>query len=210
MTRTGTMDAVTVTTANNRLIDRKIKSLENELERQLQAVNDTFARNKELRGRIDGLRRERAVQDALYTEMARELRRNTVLIKRGGEVRALPRRIARAGAGRRSLQRGSLAGSGPPRVPRQLRPLRAGRPRGALAQGGGVVRAADAEAAGGGLAAITPCDAGGLALTRAFAATAGAIRWQAGAGHHAAGGARRGRERVGRGRERGRRLLARP
>lgn len=106
MTRTGTMDAVTVTTANNRLIDRKIKSLENELERQLQAVNDTFARNKDLRSRIDGLRRERAVQDALYTEMARELRRNTVLIKRGGEVRRALGCAAFAAFRRRACRRG--------------------------------------------------------------------------------------------------------
>lgn len=98
--RAGAMDAVSVTVENNSLIRKKIRSLEDELERQLHSVNEVFAANRALRRQIDSMRRERAVQDAMYTEIAREMLRNQNTVDKTTKVRAASPSVAAADAAR--------------------------------------------------------------------------------------------------------------
>ncbi len=54
---------------------RKIKSLENKLDKQLQKFNQAVAQNKNLREQIDALRRERVVFDNIYKKLETELKK---------------------------------------------------------------------------------------------------------------------------------------
>jgi chromosome segregation ATPase len=54
-------------------VARKIKSLENKLDKQLQKYNQAVAQNKHLREQIDALRRERVVFDNIYKKLEGEL-----------------------------------------------------------------------------------------------------------------------------------------
>lgn len=57
----------------NEGIARKIKSLENKLDKSLQKYNEAIAHNKQLREQIDKLRRERVVYDSIYKKLEEEL-----------------------------------------------------------------------------------------------------------------------------------------
>lgn len=54
-------------------IARKIKGLENKLDKSLQKYNEAVAHNKQLREQIDKLRRERVVYDNIYKKLEEEL-----------------------------------------------------------------------------------------------------------------------------------------
>ena len=58
---------------SNEDVARKIKSLENKLDKQLQKYNQAVAQNKHLREQIDALRRERVVFDNIYKKLEGEL-----------------------------------------------------------------------------------------------------------------------------------------
>ncbi len=57
----------------NESIGKKIKGLENKLDKALQKYNEAIAHNKQLREQIDALRRERVVYDNIYTKLETEL-----------------------------------------------------------------------------------------------------------------------------------------
>lgn len=57
----------------NEGIARKIKSLENKLDKSLQKYNEAIAHNKQLREQIDKLRKERVVYDNIYKKLEEEL-----------------------------------------------------------------------------------------------------------------------------------------
>lgn len=57
----------------NEGIARKIKSLENKLDKSLQKYNEAIAHNKQLREQIDKLRKERVVYDSIYKKLEEEL-----------------------------------------------------------------------------------------------------------------------------------------
>jgi len=58
---------------SNEMINKKIKSLENKLDKSLQKYNEAVANNKQLREQIDQLRRERKVYDNIYSKLESEL-----------------------------------------------------------------------------------------------------------------------------------------
>ena len=60
---------------SNEDVARKIKSLENRLDKQLQKFNQAVAQNKNLREQIDALRRERVVFDNIYKKLETELKK---------------------------------------------------------------------------------------------------------------------------------------
>lgn len=53
-------------------IQKQIRVLENRLDKSLQKFNEAVAQNKELRDKIDSLRRERLVFDNIYSKLERE------------------------------------------------------------------------------------------------------------------------------------------
>mmetsp|Transcript_1597 Transcript_1597/g.1102 ORF Transcript_1597/g.1102 Transcript_1597/m.1102 type:complete len:82 (+) Transcript_1597:199-444(+) len=57
----------------NEQVAKKIKSLENRLDKALQKYNEAVAHNKQLREQIDTLRRERVVYDNIYKKLETEL-----------------------------------------------------------------------------------------------------------------------------------------
>lgn len=57
----------------NEGVARKIKGLENKLDKSLQKYNESIAHNKQLREQIDKLRRERVVYDNIYKKLEEEL-----------------------------------------------------------------------------------------------------------------------------------------
>ncbi|OMJ81002.1 hypothetical protein SteCoe_18615 [Stentor coeruleus] len=66
----------------NEGIARKIKSLENKLDKSLQKYNEAIAHNKQLREQIDKLRRERVVYDSIYKKLEEELQSKKEEMKR--------------------------------------------------------------------------------------------------------------------------------
>lgn len=66
----------------NEGIARKIKSLENKLDKSLQKYNEAIAHNKQLREQIDKLRRERVVYDNIYKKLEEELQSKKEEMKR--------------------------------------------------------------------------------------------------------------------------------
>lgn len=58
---------------NNDNIYKQIRVLENRLDKSLVKFNKALSVNRELRGNIDGLRRERLVFDGIYRKFEREL-----------------------------------------------------------------------------------------------------------------------------------------
>jgi len=48
---------------NNKLVLKQIKVLENSLDKNLTKFNETIAKNRELRSKVDQFRRERVVFD---------------------------------------------------------------------------------------------------------------------------------------------------
>lgn len=52
---------------------KEVKSLENKLDKQLQKYNQAVAHNRELKEKIDALRRERIVFDKIYSKLEKEL-----------------------------------------------------------------------------------------------------------------------------------------
>ena len=62
------------TKESNEDVARRIKSLENKLDKQLQKYNQAVAQNKHLRENIDALRRERVVFDQIYEKLEKELK----------------------------------------------------------------------------------------------------------------------------------------
>ena len=58
---------------SNEELSRKIKSLENKLDKQLQKYNQAIGHNKQLREQIDSVRRERVVFDSIYKKLESEL-----------------------------------------------------------------------------------------------------------------------------------------
>mmetsp|Transcript_35971 Transcript_35971/g.113038 ORF Transcript_35971/g.113038 Transcript_35971/m.113038 type:complete len:515 (-) Transcript_35971:102-1646(-) len=58
---------------NNERIEKEIRKLENRLDKALVKFNESLARNKQLRQKIDDMRRERVVFDGIYEKLEREL-----------------------------------------------------------------------------------------------------------------------------------------
>ena len=58
---------------SNEELHRKIKTLENKLDKQLQKYNQAIGQNKQLRAQIDSVRRERVVFDNIYKKLEGEL-----------------------------------------------------------------------------------------------------------------------------------------
>ena len=58
---------------NYEQVSKDVKSLENKLDKQLQKYNQAVAHNRQLRDKIDALRRERVVFDKIYKKLEKEL-----------------------------------------------------------------------------------------------------------------------------------------
>lgn len=67
------MGGVNASLANNQIIQKQIRVLENRLDKCLLKFNETLAQNKVLRSKIDEYRRERVVFDGIYKKLEREL-----------------------------------------------------------------------------------------------------------------------------------------
>lgn len=67
------LGGVNASQANNAMIQKQIKVLENRLDKCLLKFNETLAQNKVLRKKIDEFRRERVVFDGIYKKLEREL-----------------------------------------------------------------------------------------------------------------------------------------
>lgn len=67
------MGGVNASKDNHTMISRQIKLYENRLDKALVKFNESLAKNKALRDRIDDLRRERVVFDVIYKKLEREL-----------------------------------------------------------------------------------------------------------------------------------------
>lgn len=67
------MGGVNAAYANNQMIQKQIRVLENRLDKCLLKFNETLAQNKVLRTKIDEYRRERVVFDGIYKKLEREL-----------------------------------------------------------------------------------------------------------------------------------------
>mmetsp|Transcript_73304 Transcript_73304/g.177306 ORF Transcript_73304/g.177306 Transcript_73304/m.177306 type:complete len:548 (+) Transcript_73304:193-1836(+) len=76
--RTGGLNA---TRDNSKMIAKQIQILENRLDKALVRYNGVLGRNKELRSRIDELRRERVVFDGIYKKLEREIHERTRQLK---------------------------------------------------------------------------------------------------------------------------------
>jgi hypothetical protein len=58
---------------NNRMIAKQIRMLENRLDKALVRLNESLAHNKQLREKIDSMRRERVLFDGIYKKLEKEL-----------------------------------------------------------------------------------------------------------------------------------------
>ena len=67
------MGGVNAAYANNQMIQKQIRVLENRLDKCLLKFNETLAQSKVLRTKIDEYRRERVVFDGIYKKLEREL-----------------------------------------------------------------------------------------------------------------------------------------
>ncbi|KAJ8605902.1 hypothetical protein CTAYLR_004194 [Chrysophaeum taylorii] len=67
------MGGVNASKENHAMLTRQIKILENRLAKALQKFNEQNAANKQIRDRIDELRRERVVYDGIYKKLEKEL-----------------------------------------------------------------------------------------------------------------------------------------
>eukprot|EP00752_Nemacystus_decipiens_P012433 g11015.t1 len=67
------MGGLNASQENNEMIAKQIRTLENRLDKALVKFNESLAMNKNLRERIDTLRRERVVFDSIYKKLEREL-----------------------------------------------------------------------------------------------------------------------------------------
>ncbi|CAM9513729.1 unnamed protein product [Choristocarpus tenellus] len=67
------MGGLNASQENNEMIAKQIRTLENRLDKALVKFNESLAFNKNLRERIDTLRRERVVFDSIYKKLEREL-----------------------------------------------------------------------------------------------------------------------------------------
>mmetsp|Transcript_25602 Transcript_25602/g.36081 ORF Transcript_25602/g.36081 Transcript_25602/m.36081 type:complete len:510 (+) Transcript_25602:33-1562(+) len=67
------MGGVNASQENSMHVQKKIKILENRLDKALVKFNEALAHNKQLRETIDNLRRERVVFDGIYKKLEREL-----------------------------------------------------------------------------------------------------------------------------------------
>eukprot|EP00904_Undaria_pinnatifida_P008244 jgi/Undpi1/454/HiC_scaffold_1.g00450.m1 len=67
------MGGLNASQENNEMIAKQIRTLENRLDKALVKFNESLALNKNLRERIDTLRRERVVFDSIYKKLEREL-----------------------------------------------------------------------------------------------------------------------------------------
>ncbi|CAN0265132.1 unnamed protein product, partial [Discosporangium mesarthrocarpum] len=67
------MGGLNASQENNEMIAKQIRTLENRLDKALVKFNESLAYNKNLRERIDTLRRERVVFDSIYKKLEREL-----------------------------------------------------------------------------------------------------------------------------------------
>uniref|UniRef100_A0A7S1CAG2 ODAD1 central coiled coil region domain-containing protein n=1 Tax=Bicosoecida sp. CB-2014 TaxID=1486930 RepID=A0A7S1CAG2_9STRA len=76
--KTGGLNA---TRDNSKMIAKQIQILENRLDKALVRYNGVLGRNKELRGKIDELRRERVVFDGIYKKLEREIHERTRQLK---------------------------------------------------------------------------------------------------------------------------------
>lgn len=67
------MGGINASRENNDEVQKKIRRLENRLDKALVKFNEALAHNKQLRETIDNLRRERVVFDGIYQKLEREL-----------------------------------------------------------------------------------------------------------------------------------------
>eukprot|EP00939_MAST-03C_sp_MAST-3C-sp1_P005226 g5226.t1 len=67
------MGGINAAKETQRLTQKQITILENRLDKSLVKFNNALAENKDLRGNIDNLRRERVVFDEIYQKMSRNL-----------------------------------------------------------------------------------------------------------------------------------------
>jgi chromosome segregation ATPase len=67
------MGGINAARENNQSVQKKIRQLENRLDKALVKFNEALAHNKSLREKIDNLRRERVVFDGIYKRLEKEL-----------------------------------------------------------------------------------------------------------------------------------------
>jgi chromosome segregation ATPase len=67
------MGGINAARENNQQVQKKIRILENRLDKALVKFNEALAHNKSLRQEIDNLRRERVVFDGIYKRLEKEL-----------------------------------------------------------------------------------------------------------------------------------------
>ena len=67
------MGGINASKENSDMISRQIRLFENRLDKALVKFNESLAKNKSLRLKIDNLRRERVVFDGIYKKLEREL-----------------------------------------------------------------------------------------------------------------------------------------
>ena len=67
---------------NTEDVAKKIKALENRIDKQLQKFNQAVAQNKNIREQIDSVRREKVVFEEIYEKLSGELtRKKNLLLK---------------------------------------------------------------------------------------------------------------------------------
>ena len=69
----GKVGGVNASKENNNIISKQIRILERRLDLALVKYNDTLARNKGLREKVDELRRERVIFDGIYKKLEKEM-----------------------------------------------------------------------------------------------------------------------------------------
>ncbi|CAM9176716.1 unnamed protein product, partial [Chrysoparadoxa australica] len=67
------MGGLTASQENNEMIAKQIRMLENRLDKSLVKFNESLAYNRNLREKLDAMRRERVVFDGIYKKLEREL-----------------------------------------------------------------------------------------------------------------------------------------
>ena len=69
----GKVGGVNASKENNNIISKQIRILERRLDLALVKYNDTLAKNKGLREKVDELRRERVIFDGIYKNLEKEM-----------------------------------------------------------------------------------------------------------------------------------------
>ena len=73
LSQRGKVGGVNASKENNNIISKQIRILERRLDLALVKYNDTLAKNKGLREKVDDLRRERVIFDGIYKNLEKEM-----------------------------------------------------------------------------------------------------------------------------------------